>query len=304
MATYCVDFVDEDNAGHVLLGLVKQISYAACAHADEHFYKVTTADGEERHACLACDGFGKQRFTRSRRTYKQHAVRNTRADVVVLLRIFEEVDDFLQLFLFLVGTCNVGKTYLDVFDCVRTTATEIHVLVVLASEGTHQVHAQADDQRKGKQRIENIPNVGSAVVERVLQLGVGFVGGDLLLNPVVKLADVVANRLGEDELLSFFVFGGYCVEFDGDPCIRADVLLELRTGYLLGLPGNTEPQYHKQDDKQHAAEDCPKHTFASLLFQSILLTRPRTLNIFVLLLPHPSCRRAKLFMCKRVRGST
>ena len=95
LTTYRVDFIDKDDARHVFLCLIEQISYAACAHADKHFDKVTTADREERHACLACNGFGKQRFTCSRRTYKQHAVRDTRSDVVVLLRIFKEVDDFL-----------------------------------------------------------------------------------------------------------------------------------------------------------------------------------------------------------------
>ena len=76
LTTYRVDFIDKDDARHVFLCLIEQISYAACAHADKHFDKVTTADREERHACLACNGFGKQRFTCSRRTYKQHAVRD------------------------------------------------------------------------------------------------------------------------------------------------------------------------------------------------------------------------------------
>src|SRR4051812_4960754 len=32
MTAYCVDLVDEDNAGRILLALLKKISYARCAH--------------------------------------------------------------------------------------------------------------------------------------------------------------------------------------------------------------------------------------------------------------------------------
>ena len=39
-----VDFVDEDDARHVLLRLLEQISDARCAHAYEHLNEVRTAD--------------------------------------------------------------------------------------------------------------------------------------------------------------------------------------------------------------------------------------------------------------------
>ena len=35
-----VDFVDEDDARRVLLGLFEHVAHAACANADEHFDKV------------------------------------------------------------------------------------------------------------------------------------------------------------------------------------------------------------------------------------------------------------------------
>ena len=33
----CVDLVDKNDAGRFFLGLLEQVAYLACAHADEHF---------------------------------------------------------------------------------------------------------------------------------------------------------------------------------------------------------------------------------------------------------------------------
>ena len=35
-----IDFVDEDDAGRILLGLLEHVAHAACADADEHFDEV------------------------------------------------------------------------------------------------------------------------------------------------------------------------------------------------------------------------------------------------------------------------
>ena len=51
-----VDFVDEDDAGRVLLGLLEHVAHAARADADEHLDEVGARDGEERHIGLAGDG--------------------------------------------------------------------------------------------------------------------------------------------------------------------------------------------------------------------------------------------------------
>ena len=55
MAADCVNFVDEDDAGCVLLALFEEISHAASADADEHFYEVGTGNGEERNVGFARD---------------------------------------------------------------------------------------------------------------------------------------------------------------------------------------------------------------------------------------------------------
>ena len=47
-----VDLVDEDDAGHGLLGLVEQVAHAGSADADVHLHEIRTGDGVERHTGL------------------------------------------------------------------------------------------------------------------------------------------------------------------------------------------------------------------------------------------------------------
>ena len=58
-----VDFIDKDDARRVLFGLLKHVTHAACADADEHFNKVRTRNGEERHVRFTGNRAGEQCFT-------------------------------------------------------------------------------------------------------------------------------------------------------------------------------------------------------------------------------------------------
>ena len=75
-----VEFVDEDDAGRLRLGLFKKIAHPRRAHADEHLDELAAADGEERHLGLAGDGPREQRLACARRADQQNAFRNLRAE--------------------------------------------------------------------------------------------------------------------------------------------------------------------------------------------------------------------------------
>ena len=68
MTTDSVDFVDEDDARCILLGLFEHVADTACANTDEHFHEIRAGDCEERNACLACNSTGNQGFAGSRRS--------------------------------------------------------------------------------------------------------------------------------------------------------------------------------------------------------------------------------------------
>ncbi len=102
-----VDFVDEDDAGRVLLRLIEHVAHAGSADADEHLDEVRAGDGEERHIGLARDGAGEQRLAGAGRADQQRAARDTPAELLKLLRIAQELDDLLQVFLGLIDSGNV-----------------------------------------------------------------------------------------------------------------------------------------------------------------------------------------------------
>ncbi len=120
MAADRVDFVDEDDAGRVLLGLLEHVAHAARADADEHFDEVGTRNREERHVGLAGDGARQQRLAGARRADEQHAARDLAAEPLELLRVAQEFDDFLEILLGLVDAGDVVKR--DAADALRSEA--------------------------------------------------------------------------------------------------------------------------------------------------------------------------------------
>src|SRR5699024_10386231 len=68
LATNCIDLIDEDNARTIFFSLLEQVTYAGCAHADEHFNEVRTRDGVERNASFASHRASEQGLTRTKKS--------------------------------------------------------------------------------------------------------------------------------------------------------------------------------------------------------------------------------------------
>ena len=81
-----IDLVDEDDTGLALFRRVEQIAHTR--RADKHFHEVGAAYREERNVRFARDGFGKQRLTRSGRTYEQNTLRDPCTQIGKLFRRF------------------------------------------------------------------------------------------------------------------------------------------------------------------------------------------------------------------------
>jgi len=99
MASDRVNFINKDDAGSVLLALFKQVTDAACTHADEHLNEVRTGDGEERNVGFAGNRSRQQSLARSRRSNQQHAFGDAYAQLLELLRLAQKFDNLFQLFL-------------------------------------------------------------------------------------------------------------------------------------------------------------------------------------------------------------
>src|SRR5205823_1346768 len=98
MTSYCVDFVNEDDARSILLALLKEVAHPACAHANKHFHEIRSGNGKERNIRLASHRPRQKRLASSRRSDQQHAFRNAAAQFLKFLRLPQELDNLLQLF--------------------------------------------------------------------------------------------------------------------------------------------------------------------------------------------------------------
>ena len=151
MATDGVDFIDEDDARGLLLGLLEHVAHAAGADADEHFHEVRTGDREERDLGLTRNGAGQQGLAGTRRADHQHAARDLAAQLGELGRVTQEVDQFANLFLGLVAAGDIGEGDLDLVFALQLGArlAEGHRALGPAATALHLAHdedPEADDQ--------------------------------------------------------------------------------------------------------------------------------------------------------------
>src|SRR5579885_2355170 len=107
-----IDFINEDDAGRVLLSLFEQVANTGSTHADKHFNEVGTRNREKGNVGFACNRSRQKGLTGSRWTDEQHAFRNAPAKLLELLRLAQELDDFAQFFFRFIHAGNVFKRHL------------------------------------------------------------------------------------------------------------------------------------------------------------------------------------------------
>ena len=161
MAADRVDFVDEDDAGRVLLGLLEHVAHAARADAHEHLDEVGARDGEERHVGFARDGARQQRLAGARRADEQTALGNLAAQPLELLRILQEVDDLLELGLGLVDAGDVveGDAAVLLGQQARLRLAEAHGAAGAALHLAQEEDVDADQHQHGQPAHEHAADI-------------------------------------------------------------------------------------------------------------------------------------------------
>ncbi len=187
-AAHGVDFVDEDQAGRVLLALLEHVAHARGADADEHFHEIGAADAEEGHVGLARDGLGEQRLAGAGRADHEHALGDASAEALEPARVLEELDDFAELFLGLVDAGDVLERHLVAVagHHARLALAEAEGALarhadLLAEEEIHQADEEDDRQEIDDQRPDDVGVVlglDDALVAGLLDLA-GEVGVEL-----------------------------------------------------------------------------------------------------------------------------
>ena len=159
LAAHSIDFIDEDDGGGVLLGLIEQVTHTGGTETHEHFDEVGAGHRVERHAGLACDGSGQQRLTGAGRTVQQHATRNTSAQRLVLGRILEEVLDLLDfghglVFAGHIGELGGGGLAVEQLAAVFLATHAEHAAGT--AHATHQEPEQGEDDDERQDRGDEV----------------------------------------------------------------------------------------------------------------------------------------------------
>ncbi len=255
MATDGVDFVDEDDAGRILLGLFEHVAHTACADADEHFDEVRTGDGEEGNVGFACDRAGKQRLTGTGRADEQHAARNTSAEPLELLRVAQEFDDFFQILLGFIDTGNVvkGDAAMRFRQKLGLGFAKAHGASRTALHLTHEEQPDAEDQKHWQQRADIAQEPGGAVGFRTNGhrhvLGFQTLGERGVNRRCIGLERRAAFRIAADDLGAG--------DHDFLDAARIDVLEELRERNLARAGALGRLLKHAKQRDQQKRYDCP-----------------------------------------------
>jgi hypothetical protein len=204
----CVDFVDEDDAGSILLALLKEIPDAACADADEHLDEVRTGDAEERNIGFAGNSTGQQRLTGSGRSDQQHTLGDASAELLELLRLAQELDDLLQLFLGFIHAGHVFKSDLLLLHGEQACAALAERQRLVAT-GLHLPEHEEPDRRDQDERSKLKQPGRPASARRVAHSDIYA----LVEKGLVHVRKIARDRGSETTLV--FVTAAYLLAVDG-----------------------------------------------------------------------------------------
>ncbi len=168
MATYGIDFVNEDDARCVLFGLLEHVANAARADTDEHFNEVGTGNGEERHICLTRNRACQKRFTSSRGANQKHTARDLATKTLEFLRITQKFNDFFQILLGLIDTGDIVKrdTTVRFGQKLGFGFTEAHRTARSTLHLPHEEQPDAKDEEHRQQCAEVAQEPGGTVAFR------------------------------------------------------------------------------------------------------------------------------------------
>ena len=278
VATDGVDLVDEQDRRRGVLGGLEEVANARRADADEHLDELAAGNGEERDPRLAGDGPGEERFAGARRAHQQYPLRHAAPEALKAARVFEEVDDFLEILLHLLEAGDIGKRHLPIAGTVafggRLAESSEKPRTAERVAGAPQGDPEAGHEEEGNEHIEAEEEAGAVgwladgrlhlVLQEHLAEPLTEVGGDLDLEG--------ARRSSAD--LAGAGFRGLALELPlegvaGDPHLGDIPGLHLPDELIPGDGGDAaglfadhdrhqgERGQRQHDDRRHAEGPAP-----------------------------------------------
>ena len=166
-----IDFVDEDDARRVLLGLLEHVTDTAGADTHKHFHKVGAGNTEERHLGLARNGLGQQRLTGTRRAHHQYTAGNLATQTLELGRVTQEFDQLLHFFLGFFHARHIGEGSLDLVFAQQfgLGLAERHGATAATTAALHLAHEENEDGQDQQNRQYGQEQLGQETLTLRLQ---------------------------------------------------------------------------------------------------------------------------------------
>ena len=157
LTAYRIDFIDENDTRRILLRLIKKITHTRSTNTNEHLDKIRAADGEERYTRFTRNSTCEQCLACTRRAKKQYALRNACTEIVELLRMLEELYDFLEFLLCFIRSGHILERNLHfVAAChTRTALAKGHDTAAAALRLLHDEKPHANEQKHRQHRREH-----------------------------------------------------------------------------------------------------------------------------------------------------
>ena len=192
MAADRVDLVDEDDAGRVLLRLIEHVAHAADAPTPTN---ISTKSEPEmvKNGTLASPAMARASSVLPvpGGPTKQRAARDAPAELLEFLRVAQELDDLLQIFLGLVDAGDVveGHAAMPLGEQLGLGLAEAHGAPAARLHLAHEENPHRDQQQHGEPRHQHAEQRRHVVLRRL--------GGDLhaLLVQLVDQVRIV-RRIG------------------------------------------------------------------------------------------------------------
>ena len=264
-----VDFVDEDDAGRLLLGLLEHVAHPRGADADEHLHEVGAGDGEERHLGFAGDGACQERLAGAGGTHHERAARDAAAQALELAGVAQELDELLHVFLGLVHPGDVGEGGLDLIfgEQPRLALAERHRPAAPAGAALHLAHEEHEhgnddeDGEAGDQKLRP-----DALLLRLLADDL-----DVVVVEVVEQLGIIDVWPHDEELLAVLAMDDDLqpLELDGFHLPRTHGAQEGGVGHLLRIAADAEVV---EDREQHGQDDEPQEYVLAHVVQWLALT--------------------------------
>ena len=232
---------------------------------------------------LAGDGLRQQRLAGTGRADEQDALRDPRAEVSVFLRILQEIDDLLQILLFLLQAGHVLEGRLAALHERRPALAEVHHLRVRAASAVRAdqhddyegQHADRQHDRDDRPHVRFRLHIGHrpfelcalALVlhERFLDFA-GIAGKEIVIGLVV--VDIEIDRSGRHV--------GVLFDGHGRHGIFLQLVDELAQIHLLGVPVSAQRNGIKHDRQHQKQQDHDPG--ASALHLRLVLAHKKLLN--------------------------